>query len=187
MKFFAAALAFLLLALPVAGMTQVPVKGILAAQRFTLAEPYEDNWSPDNAKIASGTLLVLDVDPKLVAPREALNSVLYVGGRPVRRLNRGDLSGHVLVIVPSSIDVAAPMWLGAPDVPEALTTGKIQAEKAKAGRAFASKALERAPQRPAVEAQDLAALLRDVAAPLIDQFSPQDAQIAAQWRLPEGR
>ena len=187
MKVFAAALAVSLLTLPVAGMTQVPVKGILAAQRFTLAEPYEDNWSPDNAKIASGTLLVLDVDPTLVAPRESLNSVLYVGGRPVRRLNRGDVSGHVLVIVPSSVDVDAPMWLGAPDVPETLTAGRIQAEKAKGERAFTAKARTRSPRRPAVEVQDLAALLRDVAAPLIDQFSPQDAQIAAQWRLPEGR
>jgi hypothetical protein len=187
MKVFAAALAVSLPALPVAGMSQVPVKGILAAQRFTLAEPYEDNWSPGDAKISAGTLLVLDVDPALVTPRESLNTVLYVGGTPVRRLNRGDVSGHVLVLVPAGVDADAPIWLGAPDVPEALTSEKIHAEKARGERSFAARPRARAPQRRVVQARDLAALLRDVAAPLIDEFSPQDAQVAAQWRLPEGR
>lgn len=187
MKVFAAALAVSLLVLPVAGMSQVPVKGILAAQRFTLAEPYEDNWNPNGAKVSSGTLLVLDVDPALVTPRESLNAVLYVGGTPVRRLNRGDVSGHVLVLVPAGIDVDAPIWVGSADVPEALTADKLQAEKAKADRAFTARTRTRTPQRTGVVARDLAALLRDVAAPLIDRFSPQDAPIAAQWRLPEGR
>ena len=197
MKLFAAALAASLLAIPVAGIAQTPtpIKGILAAQRFTLAEPYRDTWALDKSTISAGTLLVLDVDPKLVAPRESLNPVLYVGGKPTMKLNNGDMSGHVLVIVPASIDVArAQIWFSAPDLPEALTTAKVNTEKLRAERAFATQGAvatqsSRAaalPQRAAVQATNLAALLRDAAAPLIDEFSPQDKDVAAMWRLPEG-
>lgn len=182
MKFVAAALAVSLLTLPVAGKSQTPIKGILAAQRFTLAEPYEDAW--DGTKVSAGTLLVLDVDPALVKPRESLNSILYVGGKPTRKLNRGDVSGHVLVIVPAGVDVVrAQIWLGAPEVLEALTSEKIDAEKLRAARHVPRAPAP--PQRAPVQSKDLAALLRDVAAPLIDEFSPQDAPVAAQWRLPE--
>ncbi|HTU64753.1 MAG TPA: hypothetical protein VMF52_02280 [Steroidobacteraceae bacterium] len=181
MKVFAAAVAASLLAfsLSAAAQTATPVKGILAAQRFTLAEPGND--------IPAGTLLVLDVDPALAVPRESLNPILYIEGQPATRLNHGGQSGHVLVIVPAGVDVnRARIWFGAPDVVEALTPQKIQAErtKADASRLSRARALVNV-ERPVVEAKDLAALLRDVAAPLIDRYSPQDAAVAAQWRLPE--
>jgi hypothetical protein len=205
MKVFAAALAVSLLIFPLGGNCQVagkvtdaaptPVKAVLVAQRFELAEPYEDTWSVDKPMVSAGTLVVLDVDPRLVVPRESLNPVLYIDGKPTMRLNRGDISGHVLVIVPASTDVrSALMWFGTPDLPEALDAAKISAEKTRAERAHASKAgvgTQAARslayvERPAVQAKDLAALLRDVAAPLIDEFSAQDRAVAAMWRLPEG-
>ena len=187
MKLSAVVLAGCLLGPPVIGQCQAPtpVKGILAAQRFELAEPYEDTWSLDKAQVSAGMLLVLDVDPKLVTRRESLEPLLYVGGKPTRRLNHGDISGHVLVIVPVSTDLEHTlMWLGKPDLPEALTAEKIQAEKLNAERALATRAgvgtqsargLPRA-ERPTVQARDLAALLRDVAAPLIDEFSRKTAK-----------
>ena len=188
MKVFAAALAASLLGLPLIGNADpTPIKSVLVTQRFTLAEPYVDTWSLDRAKVSAGTLAVLDVDPKLVARRESLAPVLYVGGKPTMRLNHGDASGHVLVIVPAGVDInKSQIWFGAPAAAESLSAAKISAEQARAGRSLATRASQRPTERPAVAAKDLAALLRDAAAPLIDEFSPQDRDVAAMWRLPEG-
>jgi hypothetical protein len=191
MKVFAAALAVSLAGVSIVGHAQdpTPVKGILATVHFQLAEPYTDTRSADNSRVSAGALVVLDVDPALVTPRESVAPVLYVGGRPVQRLNHGDKSGHLLVLVPAGTDPAvAPMWFGSADVPEAVTPDKIRNEQARAklARIGASrKATLARVDRPVVQAKDLAALLRDVAAPLIDEFSPQDRAVAAMWRLPE--
>jgi hypothetical protein len=180
MKVFTAALAASLMGFSIVGQSQdpTPVKGILATVHFQLAEP-----------TTVGALVVLDVDPALVVPRESVAPVLYVGGKPARRLNHGDKSGHLLVLVPEGIDPAvAPMWFGAADVPEALTPAKLQNEQARAKLArigITRKSNLARVDRPVVQARDMAALLRDVAAPLIDEFSPQDRAVAAMWRLPE--
>ncbi|HTU64755.1 MAG TPA: hypothetical protein VMF52_02290 [Steroidobacteraceae bacterium] len=184
--------AVLLLGLPLVSSAQtapVPIKGILAAERFTLAEPYEEPVAQGSLKVSAGILLVLDVDPGAVIPTDALERVLYVGGAPVIPLNQGDQSGHLLVIVPSSTDAAsAQYWFGAPALPEALTADKLKAEQSaanKAGIKPPGAAAIKKVERKAVDVRDQSALLRDVAAPLVDEFSPQDAPYAAQWRLPE--
>src|SRR5262249_17856509 len=76
------------------------VRDILHAQPFTLAKPYRNDWSKDHALVTSGLLLVLQVDPALVAPRNAAEPILYAGNRAVQRLNHGDQSGRVIGIVP---------------------------------------------------------------------------------------
>lgn len=157
----------------------IPVNGVLAAQPFELAVPYGD--------ISAGTLLVLDADPPLLTRLETANAVLYIADRPLLPLNPGDVSGHVVVIVPSGIDIAGSlMWFGAPDLPETLTPGKIQAEVERAKKLLAGPPGKPRSTRKAVAVRDLAALLREAAAPLVDEFSPQDKSTAEMWRLPEG-
>jgi hypothetical protein len=183
MNLVRAVIAACLLLVPVLGKSQdsnpISVNAILAAQPFKLAQPY--------GALAAGTLLVLDVDAPLLTPGESANAILYIAGRPTQPLNHGDVSGHVLVIVASDVDIAGSlMWFGAPDLPEALTAEQIQAEIDIAKKILAGPPGKPLSTRKAVESRDFAALLRDAAAPLIDEFSPQDGVVAEMWRLKEG-
>jgi hypothetical protein len=168
--------------------TPAPVKSILAARRFTLATPYEYTWSERPRMVASGTLVVLQVDPRYVVPRNTLEPVLFAGNVAVQRLNQGDKSGRVIGIVPGDIDVSTvSIWFGTPQLPERLTPALVESERAlaqKAGiRAF-GKARIAAITRPPVAAQDLASLLRTTGAELVLQYSPQEKALADSWRLP---
>jgi len=171
--------------------TPAPVKGILYARPFTLQTPYRNDWSKERAMVSTGVLVVLEVDPALVVPRDSLEPVLYAGDVTVQRLNHGHQSGRVIGIIPGNVDLATtPIWFGSPQLPERVTAETVRAERAlaeKAGvRPFAAQQIA-GTRRPAVAATDLAALLRDVAAPLVDQYSPQEKELADQWRLPTAR
>jgi hypothetical protein len=202
MRLLAVAIAVSLLAVPacVTGQTAtrvaadtphapVPVKDILYARPFTLQRPYRNDWSKERAVVSSGVLVVLVVDPELVVPRDAaLEPVLYAGNTTVQRLNHGDKSGRVIGIIPGNVDLAVtPIWFGAPDLPERVTAESARSERAlaeKAGiRPFSAKKVD-AVRHPPVGVSDLAALLRDLAAQLIDQYSPQEKALADAWRLP---
>jgi len=169
--------------------TPVPVKNILFAQPFTVGRPFT-TWSRDRAKASTGTLVVLEVDPAYVVPRNAVaNPVLYAGNVAVIRLNHGNKSGRVIGIVPGITDLAGvPIWFGSPELPERVTPAMAQAERAraeKAGvRAFDAERLAGV-RRPPVRTPDVAALLRDVGADLVYQFSPQEKVLAETWRLPD--
>jgi hypothetical protein len=168
--------------------TPAAVKGILAARRFTLATPYEYTWSEGPRMVASGTLVVLEVAPAYVVPRNTLEPVLFAGNVAVQRLNHGDKSGRVLGIVPGDIDVGTvAIWFGTPQLPERLTPALIEAERGlaqKAGiRAFGPTRVASI-TRPRVAAQDLASLLRTTGAELLLQYSPQEKALADAWRLP---
>ena len=165
-----------------------PVKNILHAQRFTLERPYRNEWSKDKAMVSTGSLVVLEVDPALVVPRDTLEPVLYAGNVAVQRLNHGDRSGRVIGIVPGSVDLAGtPIWFGSPELPERVTESMVRSERARAEKAgvrpFPSAAI-RSVERQAVTAVDLATLLRDVASQLVYEFSPQEKALADSWRLP---
>ncbi|HXU31405.1 MAG TPA: hypothetical protein VN851_12575 [Thermoanaerobaculia bacterium] len=168
--------------------TPASITGILVAQRFTLETPYPYTWTKERIEVATGVLVVLAVDPAYVVPRNALEPVLYAGDVPVQRLNHGNLSGRVIGIVPGNIDLATtPIWFGTPELPERITTGMAKAERGraeKAGVRALSAAGVRSVERPPVVAKDLAALLRDVAAKLVYEFSPQEKELAEAWRLP---
>lgn len=168
--------------------TPAAVKGILAARRFTLATPYQYTWSERPRMVGSGTLVVLEVDPAYVVPRNALEPVLFAGNVAIHRLNQGDKSGRVLGIVPGDVDVATvAIWFGTPQLPERLTPALIDSERTLAQRA-GIRALGRARvaaiARPRVAAQDLASLLRTTGAELLLQYSPQEKALADSWRLP---
>lgn len=164
-----------------------PVNDLLFARPFTLAKGYRNTWSKERALVSSGVLVVLEVDPALVARRDAAQPVLYAGNTPVQRLNHGDQSGRVIGIVPGVADLSgSPIWFGAPGLPERAVAETTRAERARAERSgirpFAAEKL-RSVTRPPAAAEDLAALLRDHAAPLVFQYSPQEKDLAEAWRL----
>jgi len=170
--------------------TPATVKGILAARRFTLQIPYTNTWSKERGQVSSGTLVVLEVDPAYVVPRNSPEPVLYAGDVAVQRLNQGDVSGRVVAIVPGNVDLAAaPIWFGTPGLPERVTPGSVREERALAEKACvrALPSTARAAERAAVNTKDLATLLRTVAAELVYEFSPQEKKLADYWRLPEAK
>ena len=169
--------------------TPAAVKGILAARRFTLGTPFPYSWTKEHIMVSSGTLVVLEVDPALVVPRDTLEPVLYAGNVPVMRLNHGHKSGRVVGIIPGDVNlVATPIWFGAPELPGRVTTAMAEAERARAEKAGALRTFGQSPivglDQSVAASQDLAALLRTVAADLVLKYSPQEKDLADQWRLP---
>jgi len=172
-------------------VTPAPVRNLLFAQPFTLETPFINTFSKEHESVSNGVLIVVEVDPALVIPRNTLEPVLYAGNAAVQRLNNGEQSGRVIGIVPGTLNLAtAPIWFGTPQLPERVTQNTIQYERGladKAGvRAFPSTRLDSI-QRPVVAAKDLATLLRTVAADLIYEYSPQEKELADSWRLPEAK
>jgi hypothetical protein len=174
-----------------APVTPAAVKGILAVRRFTLATPYKDTWTKGGRMVATGSLVVLEVDRAYVIPRNTPEPVLFAGNVPVQRLNQGDKSGRVIGIVPGDVDVGTvPIWFGTPQLPERLTPALIESERALAERAGVrapGQAKAAAVARPRVAAQDLASLLRTTGADLVLQYSPQEKALADSWRLPTAK
>jgi len=169
--------------------TPAPIKGILAARRFTLETPFPYTWTKERIMVSSGTLVVIGVDPALVVPRNTLEPVLYAGNVPVLRLNHGNKSGRVIGIVPGSIDVTtSPIWFGTPQLPERITTAEADAERARAEKAGVAQRAQHAKiadlDGPVVASKDLAELLRTVAADLVLTYSSNDKDLAESWRLP---
>ena len=169
--------------------TPVAVKDILYARPFTVDTPFINSWSSDRPRVSSGVLVVIEVDPAYVDPRDAaLNPVLYAGNFAVIPLNRPSESGRVIGIVPGPIDLAtSPIWFGPPEFPERITPATVQAERLRAERAgirpFGAEKIA-AITRPAVRSADVGVLLREIGAELVDQFSPREKSLAEAWRRP---
>ncbi|HEY6125835.1 MAG TPA: hypothetical protein VIV63_14385 [Steroidobacteraceae bacterium] len=204
MKLSSAALALILLGIPVLGACQTSgtraretpptpasIKGILVAQRFTLSTPYVNTWSKARAQVSSGTIVVLEVDPAYLVPTDAAQPVLYAGDVAVQRLNQGHQSGRVIGIVPGNVDLTtAPIWFGTPGLPERVTPESARAERAlaeKAGIRPLAAARVAAVTRTPVSADNLLTVLRTTIANLVLQYSPQEKHLADKWRVPEAR
>jgi hypothetical protein len=165
-----------------------PVIDILEIQPFALKTGYQYDWLQSRPFVSDGLLVVLQVDPGLVVPRNAAERVLYAGDRTVQRLNQGDRSGTVIAIIPGDIDLASePIWFGRPELPERVTADVIKEERSLADSAgikpFGADKVKSA-LRDAIEAEDLAALLRGPAADLVLKYSPGEKDLAETWRLP---
>jgi hypothetical protein len=114
-----------------------PVRDILFAQAFRLDKPYAHTWQKEQPSVSAGYLLVLAVDPEFVRPQQVAEPVLYVGNQTAERINAGDVSGRLVVLVPSSVNAqgeialdlqAAPIWFGAPELPERIDAAQVSAE-----------------------------------------------------------
>jgi hypothetical protein len=196
MKVFAAVIATVLLGSASQGFSQTPapvaIKRLLVAQPFTLSRPFKSTWSEEEPMISSGTLIVLEVDPALVVPRNAAREpVLFAGTSAVVRLNQGFPSGRVIGIVPGTVDLTtAPIWFGRVEQPGRVTAQIAGAELQRATRAGIRPQPAQqlgAARRATATSTSLADLLRTVGADLVLEFSPEEKILAEQWRLPVAR
>lgn len=168
--------------------TPAAVIDVLAVHPFTVEQGYRHDWRQERPSVNSGALVVFKVDPDLVYPRNAAEPVLYAGNQTVQRLNHGHDSGHVIGIIPGEVDLARePAWFGSPALPERVDSETIEMERARAEKAGIRPFDEervRNVTRKAVDARDLAALLRDYGAELVVKYSPREKALAETWRLP---
>lgn len=165
-----------------------PVINIEHVQPFRLEKSFKFDWRRERPDVRSGLLIVLRVNSEMVAPRNDLEPVLYAGSQTVQRLNLGHESGFVIGIVPEQIDLSqGPVWFGTPALPERVDAEWIAAERARAERAGikppAASDVQRLTQDP-IDAPDLTTLLREHAADLLLEFSPQEKPLAESWRMP---
>jgi len=186
-----AAVSSVLAAPPPIPTTPAAVEDIVYARPFTLEQGYRYIFSKERPWVTEGTLLVLKVNKDFVYPREIAMPVLYVGNQPAERLNRGHESGHVIVIVPGKVDLnRTPIWFGAPNFPHEVDAATANAQRELAENAgikpFSQErvnaALAEGGKR--IRAADQRTLLRDVVSELILRYSPQEKQLASDYRVP---
>jgi hypothetical protein len=120
--------------------TPAPIKGLLYAQEFKLDEGFRFDWRKEKPMVSAGYLLVIEVNPALVYPRQIAEPVLYVGNQTAMRLNVGYKSGRVIAIVPGNQDLVKAVddnsgltqtriWFGTPELPENITANIIDREQ----------------------------------------------------------
>src|SRR5262245_44746453 len=172
---------------------------LLYARPFTLEVPFTHTWRAEQPSFAAGVVLVLSVDPDLVHPRQSAEPILYVGDQTAERVNLGNESGHVVAIVPAPLDASgavgldlsrAPIYFGAPGLPEQVTAAKASAELAAAvQRGIAAPSAQTLanvtqPQVRFTDDWELHAWCSD----LIQTWSPQETDLIATLRVqPLGR
>jgi hypothetical protein len=176
---------------PAIPATPAAVDDLVYARSFTLEKGYRFTWSKERPLLTSGTLLVLQVDPALVFPRQEAEPVLYAGNQTAERVNCGHKSGHVIAIVPGDVHLAkTPIWFGTPGFPERVDANTVQAERASADEAkiepFSAEQVQaaRAEGGEPVRVADVEGLLRDYVAPLILEYSPDEKRLADAFRVP---
>ena len=168
------------------------VDGVLYARSFVLEESFPYDLRKERPNVSEGTLLVLEADKDLLLLRPGLNVVLYVGDQTAERLNPGDKSGRVVVLVPGKLDLAsAPIWFGPPRFMEQVDQNVIKAEREAAEAAgigpLPADRVRAALSRGGgpIHAKNLRAVLRSEAAELILKYSPEDKHIADGFRVPD--
>lgn len=176
---------------PAVPFTPAPVQDILFAQPFTLTEGYTYDWSKDQPTVTSGQIVVFQVNPDLVFPRQSAEPVLYVGGISAERLNVGYISGRVVAIVPDTVGADGKVvrqdlskaWFGSPALPSEVTSVTV-AQEADLAAKSGVRALPADKVRHAQMAGgDTAKLghkwaLLGIAAKLVAQYAPDEVELA---------
>ncbi len=182
--------ALVALAAPPMPATPVPVDDVVYARPFRLDQSFRFDWRKEEMFVSEGTILVLRAKPELLVPHETPDPVLYVGNQTAKRLNRGDQSGYLVVLVPGAVDLANdPAWFGAPTFPSQVDAARIAAERDSAVQAgvrpISARRAETAVQRggTTATAPDLATLLRGPLGDLVLEYSPQEKPLVEAWRL----
>ena len=162
--------------------------GIAFAQPFKLVQGYIYDRSKDRPFIKKGILLVLKVDPDLVIPRDAAHPLLMADQIIVQTLNHGHESGNVVAIVPGDIDLSTVrFWFAKSSLYSQISTKEIDADQLMK-ELIAIKTFDRQKIDHVMQSQitvaNLFVLLRDVAADLVLQYSPEEKSLAKTWRLP---
>ena len=161
----------------------IAVDGLLLAQPFTLERGYWHTWSASRPWVQNGCLLVLEVDPDVLTPRQSAQPVLYVNKQVAERVNVGYGSGRLVVIVPGMVESERPMmWFGSPELPERVTAAQIARER----QAALDAGIEPFTGSACVDAIELADqdTLRRKSAELVEQYCPDEAGLAAGMLAP---
>ena len=165
------------------------VHSILAALPIDVGTPFAHDWSAERAMVSGGWLLALEVEPEMLVRHQSADPVLYVGDLAVERINSGELSGRVIVIVPKRIDLeTAPIYFGSAALPESVnaSTRKLELTRARndGAKPFSEAALRAAHEKglsgsdtATVEFQDRRAVL-EFAAQWIYEFCPDETEFA---------
>ena len=181
-----AMLAVRAVAAPPLPATPAGVDAVLYARPFRVATAFSHAWRKERPTATEGLLLVLQVDPALVYPRQSAEPVLYVGDQTAMRLNVGWPSGRVVAIVPGlrSLAPGTPIWFGSPRLPESVTADVIASERALADAkgvgATAGAAIAPALQRggATIAASDLNGVMR-AAASVVRDWAPGEEDVAS--------
>lgn len=160
---------------------------LLHAQRFTLAVPATHYWRREQPRYSSGWLAVIQADPIRLRVSQGPMPILFVGNQTADRVNFGEQSGCVVCIIPGDFDLAqAPIYFGAPGIPESIGAQQIARERTAAHardiRVTGNEAMLK------VVADDLRFQdeeeLRQAATDLIERFSPQERDLIQGMRVP---
>ncbi len=175
------------------------VRGLVYAQPFALQQPDVFGWRAERPSYRAGWVLVLEVDPARVQPSDRAEPVLYVGSEVAERVNHPFKSGRLVVIVPSAagedggptLDLAsAPVWFGAPELPERIDAAAIERARAAAPSAQAFRADEIAAAR---QRSNAPVLLEDrsdldpILGELVREHDPEEPDLARGLLVPRSR
>jgi hypothetical protein len=160
---------------------------LVHAETFQVEQPYPHYYRADTPLVRSGWLLVLAGDPALLQVRQTRMPVLYVGAQTAERVNTGQESGKIVVLVPGDFRLQdAPIFFGSPALPEDLRQNQIDAELANARAEGAvpptAAAIAKALGQGRTYANDWE--LRQRAIDLVEQYSPVEKELIAGCRVP---
>jgi len=178
--------------------TPADVNKVVYAEPFVLEEGTPYLWCQEQPVMEAGYLLVLEVNPDLVFPRQTAEPVLYVGKQTAQRVNPGHESGRVIAIAPSTLDdqgqltldlAKARIWFGTAELPELVDARRAAQEHTLAARNGIqprnAEEISRATARNRGKTTTLAdgqALMRR-AGELVKRFSPEDKLVWEQLLL----
>jgi len=164
------------------------VRALLYARPFSIETPYANAWTREQQTYKTGYVLVLEVDPTLVVPRQTWMPVLYVGTRPAETTNIGQESGRLVVLVPGDTDLySAPAYFGSVQLPERVDAERGAAELAEAqkigAKPFSREAVDAAFRAggQALRTRSIDGVYRAVA-DVISAYSPQEDELVERYR-----
>lgn len=171
-------------------LSQTPqIEGIrlIEATPFTLLEPHTHYWRAEQPSYTQGVLLVLQTNPENLVPRQTYEHVLYVGDETAERVNVGERSGHIVAIVPGPVDLAnAPIYFGAPALPEQVTAASARGELSRAMslgvRGVGEGALNAVTAEPLVLQDSYELYLQ--ASFAVERFAPDERDLVTGLRAP---
>jgi len=166
------------LAAPPAG-----VHGVTLIQPFELKQAMTYQWQAGAPPMKTGTLLVVQVDPKQAVPRQAGGSNLYIGGTPAAVTHPGYKDATMVVFVPGSPDWSStPIFWAQGDLPERTTLKDgLQLAKTIGADPFPAAEMNRVTLPPIVVNNE--SDLYGHVAGLIDAHAPADGDFANGYRL----
>jgi len=175
-----------------------PVRALVLARPFTLERPAQHVWRAEAPTYDAGFLVVLEVDPSFVEPRQTEEPVLQAGAETVERVNHGERSGRVVGIVPCARDAAGrpgmnlsttAFFFGPEGLPERVTMEDarraLQRAVLSGARPFSgdeiARALERGGALMALRSRDE---LDPVAGVLVLEHSPEERDLGTGLMAP---